>query len=259
MVEPMLRVSGLTMRFGGLLALDDFSLDVAPGTIHAVIGPNGAGKSTFFNCVSRFYTPSSGTIRVGDDELTAVPRARIAGMGIARTFQNLELFERLPVIDNVRIGMYARSERPFALLPTFRRAAQDKREIAEAEAILERVGLSGMRDKIAGELDFGSQKLVELARALAVRPKLLLLDEPAAGLRSRAIETIDRLLVDLSRREGMTIVLVEHVMSLVMAISDRVTVLNFGRKIAEGAPAAIRDNDAVIEAYLGRKARHAGN
>jgi branched-chain amino acid transport system ATP-binding protein len=259
MPDPMLEVSGLTMRFGGLTALDGLSLSVAPATIHAVIGPNGAGKSTFFNCISRFYQPSAGRIAVQGTDILRVGRAHIARMGVARTFQNLELFGQLSVIDNVRIGMHARSERQFALLPSRRRTAQETREIAEAEQILERVGLQGCRDKRASQLDFGAQKLLELARALAVRPRLLLLDEPAAGLRTSAIETIDRLLVDLVRREGMTIVLVEHVMSLVMAISHRITVLNFGRKIAEGDPAAIREDPAVIAAYLGGKRRHAGS
>jgi branched-chain amino acid transport system ATP-binding protein len=257
MAELALDVQNLTMHFGGLVALDNFSVSVAPNTIHAVIGPNGAGKSTFFNCISRFYQPSAGSVRVGGADLLNHPRHGIARLGIARTFQNLELFGRLSVLDNVRLGMHARSPRPFALLSTSRRRARDRAEIEEVEKILERVGLRDSRDKPANQLDFGAQKLVELARALAVRPRLLLLDEPAAGLRNRAVSALDQLLAELVQSDGITVVLVEHVMSLVMSISQRITVLNFGRRIAEGTPDEIRKNPAVIEAYLGRRGRDA--
>jgi len=252
MTDPFFALREVGVRFGGLRALNNFSMDVARGSIHALIGPNGAGKSTVFNCVSCFYRPSEGDIVFEGQSLLRVPPHGIAACGIARTFQNIELCRRLTVLENVLIGMATRTPSYFPFLPSRKRARVEKEALADADALLDRTGLIGHRDVLAEQLDFGHQKMLDLARALASRPKLLLLDEPAAGLRNREIAALDALLVDLARRQGITIVLVEHVMQLVMAVADQVTVLNFGEKVAEGTPDEIRNDPLVVEAYLGK-------
>ena len=250
MTTPMLTVANLTMRFGGLVAIDNISLTVEPGGIHAIIGPNGAGKSTLFNCISGFYKPSAGSIALEGKNLLAHRKHDMARLGIARSFQNLELFGNLSVRENIRLGMFARGGSAASF--GFSRGPEPA-ELAEADTIIDQLGLTRFRDMPARSLDFGAQKLVELGRALAMKPKLLLLDEPAAGLRNQAIKSLDETLVRLSREQGLTIVLVEHVMALVMSISHRITVLNFGKVIAEGAPKDIRTNPDVVKAYLGRR------
>lgn len=251
MSAALLETERLAIRFGGLLALNDFSFAVRPGTIHALVGPNGAGKSTVFNCISGFYPHYTGEVRFEGKSMRGVPAHDVVRKGIARTFQHVNLLQQLTVLDNILVGMSSRVRRYFPFAPGFGRRETEAAIVREADEVLDLLGLAPLRDVLAGELDFGHQKKLDLARAIASRPRLLLLDEPAAGLRNREIAQLDALLTDLARKRGVTIVLVEHVMQLVMAIADEITVLSFGQKLAHGSPAEIRSNDEVIEAYLG--------
>ncbi|SIQ34877.1 ABC transporter ATP-binding protein [Pseudacidovorax sp. RU35E] len=251
--EPLLRIEGLSVRFGGIVALDGVGFDVAAGQVCGLIGPNGAGKSTLFNCLSRLYGWQAGRIEFAGRSLATLPRHRMAALGIGRTFQNLALFASMTVRENVRVGTHTHQHAGFlrdALrLPGVRQleAEADVR----TEEFITLLDLGAVADRRVADLPFGSQKRVELARALAAKPRLLLLDEPACGLNHEELEGLGDLILALRARLGLTVLLVEHHMGLVMRVSDKVVALNFGRKIAEGTPEAVRRHPEVIRAYLG--------
>jgi branched-chain amino acid transport system ATP-binding protein len=252
----MLQVEGVNLRFGGVTALDDVSFDIAPRQIVGLIGPNGAGKTSLFNCISRLYQPSSGSIRFEHHELLRLKVHQVIRLGIARTFQNVALFSRMSVLDNVLVGDHSRiASDTFGSAMRLPRAQRAEREAVErATAALEIVGLSAEADAMCFGLPFAVQKRVELARALVSQPKLVLLDEPAGGLNQSDVRELSTLIRRIQEEYQLTILLVEHHMNLVMSISDHVVVLSFGRKICEGPPEVVQNDAAVIEAYLGAAA-----
>ncbi len=236
--NPFLAVNGLTVRFGGITALADVSFQVVQGDIHGLIGPNGAGKTTCFNCITRFYEPASGSIAFRGVDLLRRSAHEIARCGIARTFQNVALFAHMSVLDNVLVGSHAS------------RLPERKARIA-ARDILDYLELGPFAARRVHGLPFGTRKAVELARALAAKPQLLLLDEPAAGLNHEEVTALGSTIEKICADFGTTILMVEHHMNLVMRVCDRIVVLDSGRKLAEGTPDAVRNDRSVIEAYLG--------
>ncbi|HEY0904150.1 MAG TPA: ABC transporter ATP-binding protein [Marmoricola sp.] len=250
--KALLEVDNATLRFGGLTALNEVSFEIREGEILGLIGPNGAGKTTCFNAMTGVYQLTSGQIRFDGQSLARIKRHKITKLGMARTFQNIRLFKAMTVLENVMVGADAHSKVGFweALFRLPRHRRTEAAAIQRAKELLDLVGITARHDELATNLSYGDQRRLEIARAMATNPKLLCLDEPAAGFnpaeKQRLMELIRKV-----RDQGVTVLLIEHDMRLVMGVTDRIVVLEFGRKIAEGTPAEIRDNPAVIAAYLG--------
>ena len=259
-MKPILEVNNLTMDFGGLRALDALNLDVCEGEIVALIGPNGAGKTTFFNCLTGIYPPTAGEMLISPPgkaakRLNGLKPNKVTEQGLARTFQNIRLFPSMTVLENVMIGRHCRmsSGVPGAIFRPKSTVREEKQAVADSYALLEKIGLAQFVNEFAKNLPYGAQRRLEIARAMATDPFILLLDEPAAGMNARETKELDELIVRLREQEGISILLIEHDMKLVMSLSDRIFVVDYGKKIAQGTPSEIKHNPAVIKAYLGEE------
>ncbi len=260
-MEPILDVKQLTMNFGGLRALDNVDLDVRQGEIVALIGPNGAGKTTFFNCITGIYDPSGGDVLISapkngkTQRINGLKPNRVTEKGLARTFQNIRLFHNMTVLENVMIGCHCRMKAGIlgAVLRGVSTRREEKAVVQKSYSILEKIGLEKYVNDFAKNLPYGAQRRLEIARAMATDPFMLLLDEPAAGMNPHETDELDELIIRIRENEGISILLIEHDMKLVMSLSDRIFVMDYGKKIAQGSPEEIRKNPAVIKAYLGEE------
>lgn len=257
---PILDVSKLSINFGGIKALDNLELDIREGEIVALIGPNGAGKTTFFNCITGIYTPTDGDILLSPAgketyRLNGLKPNKITQKGMARTFQNIRLFSNMTVLENVMIGRHCRTKSSIlgAILRDKKTREEEQQIIETSHQILKKVGLEKHANSFAQNLSYGEQRTLEIARALATEPSVLLLDEPAAGMNAKETEVLDKLICKIRDEDGISVLLIEHDMKLVMSISDRIFVMEYGKRIAHGTPDEIRNDPAVIKAYLGEE------
>ena len=263
-MEPILNVKNLTMNFGGLKALNNINLTVEQGQIAALIGPNGAGKTTFFNCITGIYDPSEGQVEITppgrpSQLINGLKPNIVTQRGLARTFQNIRLFHGMTVLENVMIGRHCRLKAGIlgAMLQPLSQKNEEKQAVNDSYEILEKIGLEQYVDEMAVNLPYGAQRRLEIARALATNPFLLLLDEPAAGMNPQETKELDELIIWLRDNEDLSILLIEHDMKLVMSLSDNIHVVDYGKKIAEGTPEQVKSNPDVIKAYLGDDAEDA--